>query len=216
MLSGIESLMVLIFFIAPGFIIVSIINRKINPPESSEIKLILISLIFSIFNHLIISYWTIQIFNFYINHVLFTEHLKYFITWSLISIFALPIIIGILISLLLDFKFMNKIFGFFNLSKENRISSAWDFIFLKSMGSWVIIHLKSGDKVYAKMGIKSFYSLTHNNHDIFLEEIYNYNKKDGSFGEKMNGTEGAWVSSGEIEWISFWNGGDKNGKKNNS
>jgi hypothetical protein len=213
MISTVESLIILVFFVAPGFLTTYIINRKVNPVDTSELRLILISLIFSILNHVILSFWTINIYYFYKQNILFTNHILSFISWAIVIIIILPLIIGIIISLLLEIPFMQKIYNFFNISKANRISSAWDYVFLQEEGNWSIVHLKSGDNIFGKIGKKSFISLSHNNHDIFLEEIYNWDEKGNSSVEKFPGTKGAWISADEISWISFWEGGEKNVKK---
>ncbi len=213
MVGTVEALIILIFFIAPGYIITTIINRRVNPIEYSEPRLVLVSLIYSIFNHIIVAYWTVQIYIYYKEQTLFSTHITYFIVWTILTAFIVPLVIGTLLSLLLETKFLQNFLRFFNFAKENRIVNAWDYIFLKEEGNWIIVHLKSGDKIYGKLGKKSFISLLHENHDIYLEELYNYNKNDDSFNKKFEGTNGAWISSDDISWISFWNGGEDNGKK---
>lgn len=211
MINTLETLIVFIFFITPGFLVTTIINRRIKPAESSEIRILISSVIFSIFSHLILSYWTFRIYKLYISNQLFNDNsIINFILWCIVTIIIVPIILGLLLSFLTECDKLQKIFSFFGISKIDRISRSWDYIFLKREYYWIIIHLKSGDKIYGFLGEKSFVSLAHDNPDIFVEEIYNYDEKNRSFGKKISGTKGAWIPLDKIDWISFYRGGEKN------
>jgi hypothetical protein len=79
----------------------------------------------------------------------------------------------------------------------------WVAVFSKKEAMWVTIKLKSGKIVRGKYGKKSKASTYPHERQIYLEEMWTKNEKNG-FGKKINRTQGIIVSENEMEYIEFY------------
>jgi hypothetical protein len=81
--------------------------------------------------------------------------------------------------------------------------SAWDFIFTKRNGAWVIVHLKDGRKIGGKFSTKSFASPYPCKETIYIEELW---ELEGSkFVNIIPRTNGILIISDDIFAIEFFN-----------
>lgn len=80
--------------------------------------------------------------------------------------------------------------------------TAWDALFRNRGSCYVRIRLKSGAWVGGWLGSRSAVSAYPNESDIYLESQYRMSP-DGSFGEKVLGTDGVYVRASEIEVVEL-------------
>ena len=80
----------------------------------------------------------------------------------------------------------------------------WDYIFGQRKAHWVLVHLKDGRVIGGKYSKKSRTSAYPNERQIFLEEVWQIDKK-GVFGEKVERTGGLLLFADEIAMVEFFN-----------
>lgn len=79
----------------------------------------------------------------------------------------------------------------------------WDSLFSIKEAMWVVVTLKSGDKVRGKYGLNSYASAYPSERQIYLEEVWT-KKENGGFGKKKDSTKGVIISGDEIKYIEFY------------
>lgn len=203
MLITIESLFILIIFILPGFILASVYNRNISRSNPTDSKLVIESIGFSTFNHLISYFYTAKIYAYYHTGTLFDKYIHYFALWILLVVFLLPIFFGWFFSKIVEAEQLQNFFERIGLSIASRTNQAWNYFFQQESGVWVIIYLKSGVKVGGIFGQKSFASLSPNPKDIYLEKAYKI-KGENTFGNPLGDNVGIWINGDNIERIEFF------------
>lgn len=80
--------------------------------------------------------------------------------------------------------------------------SAWDFIFNKRTGAWIIVHLKDGRKVGGKFGKNSFASPYPCKETIYIEELWKL--EDNKFVKAIPRTNGLLIISDDIFAVEFF------------
>lgn len=89
--------------------------------------------------------------------------------------------------------------------------TAWDYIFNKRKSYWVILNLKSGDRIGGIYDVNSYTSAFPYEHDIYIEKIWELDE-DGGFIQQIEQSAGMWVQGSEISAIEFFvNSIDENG-----
>jgi hypothetical protein len=79
----------------------------------------------------------------------------------------------------------------------------WDWFFSNRAGNYYVrFHRKEGEDLGGYFGEKSFAASSPNKEQIYVEEVWRLDE-DGKFIERVEGTEGAMVSSEDCELIEF-------------
>ncbi len=97
------------------------------------------------------------------------------------------------------------------LSKWRRISryfvhpirKPWDYVFGKRIPYWVIVHLKSGEKIRGRFGLDSFASSNPADEQIYLEEVWNLDQDD-QFLSPVERSTGIILMNDEIRAVEFF------------
>ena len=85
----------------------------------------------------------------------------------------------------------------------NPTKSAWDSFFSKRESYYVIVTLKNGRKIGGKYGRNSFSSTYPNPEELYLEELWQLNERNG-FENIEPKTEGILITEQEISTIEFY------------
>lgn len=83
------------------------------------------------------------------------------------------------------------------------IKNAWDFYFDQRKSCWVIINLKTDEKVGGSYSGKSFASSFPSKEQIYLEELWEIDK-NGKFIKKLDRTNGILILGDQIKSIEFY------------
>jgi hypothetical protein len=83
------------------------------------------------------------------------------------------------------------------------IQKPWDYVFGKHDPFWIIVHLKSGQKIGGRFGIESFASSNPADEQIYLEEVWELDD-DGRFLEPVENSRGIIVMNDEIRAVEFF------------
>lgn len=101
-------------------------------------------------------------------------------------------------------EIIKNIFIKFGIQTKHPIPTAWEYKFSNTNEpKWVIITLSSGKIVRGLYGTSSFSSSDEQFRDIYLQEVY-MQKSEGMW-EKVDRSDGIWVSPKEISLIEFKN-----------
>ncbi len=178
----IQSLLIIILFIMPGFIISKVISLLVPSleKEKSEGSLILQAITFSCINYAL-SFWLL---------LLLYEKKDLWWLLSIIVLILSPILIGFITSNIIKKTFLNI----------KLTVSAWDYYFSGEESAWILITLKDGTRIGGFFSKNSFASTR--GCDIYIEEVWKIDQ--GKFSSKIEDTDGCIVKNDEIKYIEFF------------
>ncbi|MBQ7264809.1 MAG: hypothetical protein IJS61_01775 [Firmicutes bacterium] len=183
------------FFVIPGFIIAETINSIIPSKRRSDAEKLLLYLGYSILNF---GCW-LWLF------ICATNNLKDKTSLYWLVIAALALITGFLTGCVISFfKIHNPIKWVMKKIKiqvANPIPTAWEYKFSQlTQGRYLTVCLEDGTVIRGAFYNKSLASSDMENMDLFLEEVYMI---DNGKWKAVKGSDGVWISSNSIKWISF-------------
>ena len=79
----------------------------------------------------------------------------------------------------------------------------WDSVFSQKEAMWVVVTLKSGEKIRGKYDKKSYASVYPSARQIYLEELW-LKGETGGFGKKAARSKGIILHEDEIKYIEFY------------
>ena len=184
-------LLITIFFV-PGFIYLKAYRLLIAETKTDFSKDLYEALGYSFLNAIIFSY---PIFIIHRDGLINNHPVSYFLILGLIVIVA-PIIGAVIFQMLSKKKWYSR----FLITPTK---SSWDSFFSNRESYFVIITLKNGRKIGGKYGLKSYSSTYPNPKEIYIEEVWELNEKNG-FIKKVEQTEGILITENEISTIEFF------------
>ncbi|MGQ1948720.1 DUF6338 family protein [Geofilum sp. OHC36d9] len=187
-----DKILLLTIFFVPGFIYLKAYRLFIAETKTDFSKDFYEAIGFSFLNALIFSYPLFKIHN---DNFIENNPVLYFIFLGLIILIA-PIIAAFLFHLLSK----KKIFSKYLITPTK---SAWDSFFSKRESYYVIVTLKNDRKIGGKYGTNSYSSTYPIPKELYIEEVWELNKKDG-FVKKIEQTEGMLITENEISTIEFF------------
>ncbi|WP_429173868.1 DUF6338 family protein [Aeromonas salmonicida] len=119
-------------------------------------------------------------------------HLWLYILFYLLVLFASPVVISY-------FWIKVRVKRF----KEHPIKKPWDFVFSSLEPHWVLVTLKSGEKIGGYYGPESFASSSPAPEHIFLQNSWVIND-NGGFERMKETSAGILVLSSEILYVEFY------------
>ncbi|OQX87558.1 MAG: hypothetical protein B6D55_03095 [Candidatus Omnitrophica bacterium 4484_70.2] len=182
-----SSILYIILFVIPGFIINEIISllqpsvrEELRRPSIFSLRAITFSCInYAIFLWLIIIWYR------------YSTYLWLSVIVSIIVLILGPIIIGFVFSKIIEKSFL----------RIRLTSTAWDYYFSQEKPCWVLVTLKDGSRIGGRFFKDSFVSSPP--FDLYIEETWKINK-EGGFKERVNGTKGFIVKYEDIKCIEFF------------
>lgn len=201
----IDSLIIILAVIAPGFLMREAISLYRPREERTEFETILDSIILGFFNSsifiiLVILFWKLKIVllpcidinsSFFVNlkYIIYNYPFK-FIIFSITYLFAMPIIIG---------WGFGKWIGF--IRRLNPFPSAWDEFFINTPRVTLYLILKNGNKICGTFGKKSRASTNPKYRDLYLENEILLDKGGKPIGLIKN--SGLWINRDEISYFKI-------------
>ncbi|MES2443517.1 MAG: DUF6338 family protein [Pseudomonadota bacterium] len=153
----------LVSLLAPGLIISTIRDRAITG-STPDIK------------ERLISYGIISVGYFAAVSPLF--HVSAGVTlprwlWSFLQFFSIPVLVGIALAYIYQWKWSYRIADKFGLRLAHHIPAAWDYLFGSiPAGTFVLVKLKDGTEVPGRMGPNAFASSSKEERDLLIDELY--------------------------------------------
>jgi hypothetical protein len=191
-LSSINSVLLIIFFIIPGFLAEWIFSSFIQRSQRESTTVILESLAFSCLIYSLVLPITYQYNVFIFSH---------FIFFGILFLLIVPI------SLCMGsgFFFQSNFYGKFSrvLGIISPIPKAWDYFFGNGEPCLVLITLQDDTKIGGLWHTNSFASSFPSEEDIYLEAQYQIND-EGRFLDEIPDTQGCLVRAGTIKFIEFF------------
>lgn len=190
-----ETIIYILVFIVPGYIITSMQDIISPSKQFPEYERMIHAVGYSVLN-LCIWYWLFLI----IRNLVINE-IWYWLVHS-IALLLTGCITGIILGLIKKKELIKCLFAKFNVPVAHPIPYAWDYIFSKGKEYWVEVFLKNDKVVRGYYSTKSFTSSDCAFNDIYLEKLYTKGK-DEKWSE-VERTAGVWISPEEIKHINFY------------
>lgn len=90
-----------------------------------------------------------------------------------------------------------------DINKHHLTPTGWDHLFANTWDMCVRVTLSSGEKVLGYYGDESFAAYAKDGPDLFLEQLYEADE-DGWFKGSSNGSRGVWINAADVVWIEFY------------
>src|SRR5438034_2961747 len=193
-----------ILFIVPGFVLGSVYNRNLAQPAPTDARFVILSLFFSVLNHLVLSPWTVRIYEQW-QLAKLLEYRWEFVAWLFSAVIFVPVVLGLTLSQVIEAPRLQPLLKRLGYSSVDRTQTCWDLFAQHPWDAWVIVGLNDGTNIAGKFGRNSYVARTPPEgsipRDIFIEEVW---LSDGNtFGDKVPNTRGAWINGADIRWIKF-------------
>lgn len=186
-----------LFFLVPGFIW-SAVYAMLIPRKPGQDKTRFIE--FFTLSSLNDAIWFIPVYlsyvkRFYVNH-LTSETLLIFV-----AVFASPVIAAIITAKFKQHGWIARFMGWLGFETTFQVETAWEFKLSSTKPSWVVIHLKSGERILGFFGVNSFSGDPGRTGDLYLERTSPFTNDGQPPRETPN--QGIWIAGSEIATIEF-------------
>ncbi|WP_445360235.1 DUF6338 family protein [Microbulbifer sp. EKSA005] len=187
-----DKILIFIAFVIPGFISIKVYELLYPSEMKDSSKQLVDAVTYSCINYSILLFpiLLVESNDFSANHP------------NLYKLFYVFVLLIFPVLLVFLWKMIRNV-ELFQKNAPHPISKPWDFVFSKRSRYWVIVTLKSGEKIAGKYAENSFTSSTPAKEQIYLEEAWVLNK-NGGFKRSRNNTSGILVISDEISTIEFF------------
>lgn len=187
-----EKLKVFILFFMPGFISIKAYQLLVPDEYRASAEKAIEAVTYSCINYALL-YFPIQ---FVENSLLSSIHPFLYALFYISVLFLFPVI-WVLLFLWLRHR------EFFQRRMPHPTAKPWDYVFSQKKWHWVIVTLKSGEKIGGKYGGKSFTSSNPAPEQIYLEETWVLSEKD-TFVRPRKQSEGILILSDEIKTVELF------------
>ena len=120
---------------------------------------------------------------------------------TLLTAFIVPAFLGWLASYLLQSPRLRR----FAKLVVHPVPTSWDYIFSRGEPYWIILHLKTGERVGGYYGGKSFASSYPEPQEIYIEELWRLDE-NGILKEEIINSAGGYVRVEDCKFIEFLKG----------
>lgn len=205
--TSIETIFIIIIVFIPGFIFLQLTKNTVAYiRQEVDARYFFAVIVWGGVIHLLMSYWSIHIVDFYLGGTL-RDHVLQTVFWAVVTLLLVPLALGFLGSWLLRSSWLDRaVLRHVRLDYVSRTPSAWNYVFQRGP-AWIRIHLKDGTIIGGIFEQQSFAD-NFGERDIFLERIYNLDD-NGDFEKEVKDSAGVWVSHDVISHIVYFNGTEK-------
>lgn len=201
----IDALLIVALVLSPGYIFTQLARKIIAYiAEPTDARFFLTIVTTGMVIHALLFPWTSRILNYYLEQTLPIHRWETFF-WALITIFVLPVVLGIGVGKLSTIQWIDATLSWVGFGYIDRMPSAWDFLMRERRPAYVRVHLKDDKGIVAGVyADKSFVSLTPARTDIYLEEGWQLDE-DGNFHRAILDSQGIWIAHDVMAYVEFLN-----------
>lgn len=183
--TNLNTLLIIIFFIIPGFIINKIISifHPYFEVKKRWGELTVQAITFSCINYALFSWLILWLLK-------YLQSLKIQLLLAISVLIVGPFLIGLLFSFIIE-KFL----------RSKLTSTAWDDYFSRKEPAWILITLKDGEQIGGFFSSKS--AASPNKSDIYIQEIWKVDQ-NGKFLKRVEDSKGALLDVSQIKYIKFF------------
>ena len=189
-LLSLNNLYLILVFIVPGFIALSVRSQFITGriPSGNKASLLSYLTISVIYGALVLPFVDPELIG------------KSRLIWFGL-VFIGPIFLGLLLGINIQKDLVRRFLNWFGLYPVHAIPTAWDWKFNGMAEQWVLVTLKDGTRFAGFYGAQSFTSSSPDERDIYLQWVYDIND-DGTLSPPDD-EKGVLIAAGEIRTIEF-------------
>lgn len=203
-----ESLLIIVLFILPGFIVIRVIGFFIRASKSSDLNTILSSILFSCVNYIILFPYLTDV----LQNLQKPNFPKLNLSLSIILVTIIsPILIGVIIASILRSNFHYYIFQWrpikwclkkLRLDTVIQTNDVWSFVFDREYQPWVRIHLDNG-LIY--QGIAKHIDSDSEKQTFYITNVTVFDK-EGNIKSELDkkGLEGVYIAVKENKVIEVY------------
>jgi len=194
---GIENFHLVLVFVVPGVIALFVRSKFITGRTPSASENLLVFLVLSLVYYSL----TVPFLEFFLS--VREPWLARAVVWIALVLVG-PALFGLVLGYSAQREWPNWIAGKLNLNIVHVIPAAWDWRFSKIArgGMFVLVTLKSGERVAGYFGSNSFASSDNSERDLYVEEEYDVS--EGGQWEARREKVGILISREEVKYIEFW------------
>ena len=185
-----NSLYLILVFIVPGFIALSVRSQFITGRIPSENKASLLSYltISVIYGALILPFVDPELIG------------KSILIWFVL-VFIGPVFLGLLLGINIQKDLVRRFLNRLGLHPVHAIPTAWDWKFSSMPEQWVLVTLKDGTRFGGFYGAQSFTSSSPDERDMYIQWVYDID--EGGIWSVPDSENGLLIAAGEIRTIEF-------------
>ncbi len=188
---SLENLSIVMAFVVPGFVALSVRAQFVSGVASSDDKERLLSYvsISIVYGSLVLRF---------VGPSLIQKSTFVF----LLALIGGPAILGLILGVNVQNDFFRRLIGKLGLFTVHPVPSAWDWKFGGSLKEqWVLVTLKNGVSFAGLYGKESFSASSPEERDLYIQWIYDINE-DGTWS--LPGDKGVLITAEEVSTIEFW------------
>jgi hypothetical protein len=213
--STLVAVVIVALLFIPGYVALVVWNRDQGWTPKPDLQLFASAMVISALCHVPL-FWLVPTLLRWRDQSSFTQagHAWVLLIWFLAVALFMPTLLGLLAGRLLDApkgRVARWVASTFRADRVSRAPTAWDVVWSRRSGWFVVVELKSGKYVGGKFGTHSAVAFWRDGHDLFLEEEWTVTD-DGFFGadsELVPSSKGVWLTGEAIESVRLA-GGDEN------
>lgn len=217
MLVSVESLLVIVLVLTPGFIFTVALRKSVANIDTSAIRFVVMTVATGTIVHCVTFFWSARLLRAYTEDpaILLDRSVEVFF-WSIVTIFVVPLFLGLLIGYLSGTERVDSWLRIIGFSYVQRLPSAWDYVVGLKEGFYVRVHLQDSNQIIGGIyGTSSFAADESDAVDLYLEELWEIDE-DGEFVAPIPTTRGVWIPRHSAKYIEFLSGEEiENGRANN-
>lgn len=209
MLVSVESLLVIVLVLTPGYVFSLALRKTVINLDTSAIRFVVMTVATGALIHCITFFWSARLLRKYVeNPASLLDTAGEVFLWGITTIFILPLALGLGLGYLIRLQSVDRWLGWVGFSHINRIPSAWDYVLDLNEGFYVRVHLKDGGGILGGVyGTNSFAADENDSVDLYLQELWLLDD-NGEFLTPVPTSRGVWIARDSAEYIEFLSGED--------
>lgn len=209
MLVSVESLIVIVLVLTPGFVFTAAVRKTVANLDTTAIRFIVMTVATGTLVHCITFFWSARLLRTYLDSPgSLLDQASEVLIWTVTTIFVVPLALGLLLGFLSRLHWVDRCLAWIGFSYVQRLPSAWDYVAGLNEGFYVRVHLRDSDRIVGGVyGTSSFASDERDAVDLYLEELWVLDE-DGEFIAPVPTTRGAWIPRESAEFIEFLTGAE--------
>lgn len=195
--SSLDAVLVAIAFFMPGFVWDWVLQMFLRRREASADRVWIRYLTLSALNY---GLWSWLVYLLLVQVDMLARPWVAALTWFFV-LFGSPVILGAMTGLLSQRATIRRFLARYGIHTIHPVPTAWDYVFGRSQGSWVLVTLADGSTVAGVFSDRSFASSDPSQRDLFLERLYEIEDDGPWHPVPMSG--GVWLDGKTIRSIEF-------------